>query len=59
MEEVEFWQGKYEEAMKTIRKMKRLSYLVFMPKQSTHRMHHPGSNVPHIRPKVLTDNQIS
>jgi hypothetical protein len=22
MEEVEFWQGKYEEAMKTIRKMK-------------------------------------
>jgi hypothetical protein len=23
MEEVEFWQGKYEEAMKTIQKMKR------------------------------------
>jgi hypothetical protein len=23
MEEVEFWQGKYEEAMKTIRKIKR------------------------------------
>jgi hypothetical protein len=36
-----------------------LSYPVFMPKSSTHRMHDPGSIVPHIRPKVLTDNQIS
>jgi hypothetical protein len=36
-----------------------LSYPVFMPKLSTHRMHDPGSNVPHIRPKVLTDNQMS
>jgi hypothetical protein len=36
-----------------------LSYPVFMPKPSTHRMHDPGSNVPHIRPKVLTDNQMS
>jgi hypothetical protein len=29
----------------------------FMPKPGTHRMHDPGSIVPHIRPKVLTDNQ--
>jgi hypothetical protein len=36
-----------------------LSYLVFMPKQSTHRMHDAGSNVPHIRPKVFTDIQMS
>jgi hypothetical protein len=36
-----------------------LSYPVFMPKPSTHRMHDSGSLVPHIRPKVLTDNQIS
>jgi hypothetical protein len=35
-----------------------LSYSVFMPKPSTHRMHDPGLIVPHIRPKVLTDNQI-
>jgi hypothetical protein len=31
-----------------------LSYPVFMPKPSTHRMHDLGSNVPHIRPKVLS-----
>jgi hypothetical protein len=37
----------------------KLSYPVFMPKLSTHRMHDPGSIVPHIRPKVLTDNQMS
>jgi hypothetical protein len=30
-----------------------------MLKLSTHRMHDPGSIVPHIRPKVFTDNQIS
>jgi hypothetical protein len=36
-----------------------LSYPIFMPKPSTHRMHDPGSNVPYIRPKVLTDNQMS
>jgi hypothetical protein len=36
-----------------------MSYPVFMPKLSTHRMHDPGSNVPYIRPKVLTDNQMS
>jgi hypothetical protein len=35
------------------------SYPVFMPKPSTHYMHDPGSIVPHIRPKVLTDNQMS
>jgi hypothetical protein len=35
-----------------------LSYPVFMPKPSTHRMHNPGSIVPHIRPKVITDNQM-
>jgi hypothetical protein len=39
--------------------MRTLSYLVFIPKLSTHRMHDPGSIVPHIRPKVFTDNQIS
>jgi hypothetical protein len=36
-----------------------MSYPVFMPKPSTHRMHDPGSIVPHIWPKVLTDNQMS
>jgi hypothetical protein len=36
-----------------------MSYPVFMPKPSTHRMHDPGSIVPHIRPKVFIDNQIS
>jgi hypothetical protein len=36
-----------------------LSYPVFMPKPSTHRMHDPGSIVPHIRPKVFTNNQMS
>jgi hypothetical protein len=36
-----------------------LSYLVFMPKPSTHRMHDPGSIVPHIRPKVFSDKQMS
>jgi hypothetical protein len=36
-----------------------VSYPVFMPKPSTHRTHDPGSTVPHIRPKVLTDNQMS
>jgi hypothetical protein len=35
-----------------------LSYPFFMPKPITHRMHDPGSIVPHIRPKVLTDNQM-
>jgi hypothetical protein len=30
-----------------------------MPKLGTHRMHDPGSIIPHIRPKVFTDNQIS
>jgi hypothetical protein len=34
-------------------------YPFFMPKPSTHRMHDPGSIVPHIRPKVFTDNQMS
>jgi hypothetical protein len=41
------------------RKASVVSYPVFMPKPSTHRMHDPGSNVPYIRPKVLTDNQMS
>jgi hypothetical protein len=36
-----------------------LSNPVFMPKPSTHRMHDPGSIVPHLRPKVFTDNQMS
>jgi hypothetical protein len=36
-----------------------MSYPIFMSKPSTHRMHDPGSNVPHIRPKVFTENQMS
>jgi hypothetical protein len=36
-----------------------LSYLVFTPKSSTHRMHDLGSIVPHIRPKVFIDNHMS
>jgi hypothetical protein len=36
-----------------------LSYLAFMPKPITHRMHDPGSIVPHIRPKLFTDNHMS
>jgi hypothetical protein len=36
-----------------------LSYLVFMPKPSTHRMHDPGSIVPHIQPKAFIDIQVS
>jgi hypothetical protein len=36
-----------------------LSYTVFMPKPSTHRIHDPGSIIPHIRLKVFTDNQMS
>jgi hypothetical protein len=31
----------------------------FMPKPSTHCMHDPGSIVPHIWPKVFTENQMS
>jgi hypothetical protein len=30
-----------------------------MSKPSTHGMHDPGSIVPHIWPKVFTDNQMS
>jgi hypothetical protein len=30
-----------------------------MPNLSTHRVHDPGSIVTHIRPKVITDNQMS
>jgi hypothetical protein len=29
------------------------------PVLSTHRMHDSGSNVPHIRPKGFTENQMS
>jgi hypothetical protein len=36
-----------------------MSYPVFRPKSSTHRMHDPGSIVPHTQPKVSTDNQMS
>jgi hypothetical protein len=36
-----------------------VSYLVFMPIPGTHRMHDPGSIVPHIRPKVFTNIQMS
>jgi hypothetical protein len=36
-----------------------MSYPVFMPKPSTHRMLDPGSIVPHIRPNVFTDNHMS
>jgi hypothetical protein len=37
----------------------RMSYLVFMAKPCTHRMRDPRSIVPHIRPKLFTDNQMS
>jgi hypothetical protein len=30
-----------------------------MPKPCTHRMYDSGSIVPHIRPKLFTDNQMS
>jgi hypothetical protein len=36
-----------------------VSYLVFIPKPCTHRMHDLRSIVPHVRPKVFTDNQMS
>jgi hypothetical protein len=36
-----------------------LSYPVFKLKPSTHRMHDSGSIVPHMQPKVFTDNQMS
>jgi hypothetical protein len=36
-----------------------MSYPIFMPRSSTHRMYDPGSIVPHIQPKVFTDNQMS
>jgi hypothetical protein len=35
-----------------------LSYLVFMPKPSTRRMHNLGSIVPHIRPKLFINNHM-
>jgi hypothetical protein len=35
-----------------------MSYPIFTPKPSTHRMHDPGSIVPHIRPKGFTYNQL-
>jgi hypothetical protein len=34
-------------------------YSIFIPKLSTHRMYDLGSIVPHIWPKVFTDNQMS
>jgi hypothetical protein len=37
----------------------KVSYLVFMLKLSTHRMHDLRLIVPHIRSKVFTDNQMS
>jgi hypothetical protein len=36
-----------------------MSYPIFMPKLTTHRMDEPGLVVPYIRPKVFTDNQMS
>jgi hypothetical protein len=44
---------------KWVKAKRAVSYPVFRPKPSTHRMHDPGSIVPHIRPKVSTDNQMS
>jgi hypothetical protein len=35
-----------------------LSYPIFIPKSSTHRMYDLGSIVPHIRLKVFTDDQM-
>jgi hypothetical protein len=36
-----------------------VSYPVFTLKPSTHRMHDPGSIVPHIQPKGFTDKHMS
>jgi hypothetical protein len=36
-----------------------LSYPIFMPKPSTHRMHDPGSIVLYIQLKMFTDNKMS
>jgi hypothetical protein len=36
-----------------------MSYLVFMPKPSSHHMHDSRTIVPHIQPKVIIDNQMS
>jgi hypothetical protein len=36
-----------------------LSYPISVPIPSTHRMHDPGSIVPHIRSEVFTDHQMS
>jgi hypothetical protein len=36
-----------------------LSYPIFKPKPSTHHMHDSGSIVPHIWPKMFTNNQMS
>jgi hypothetical protein len=52
---------KQEKGIKGIKgqdRRKSMSYPVFMAKPSTHRMHDPGSNVPHIRPKGFTENQM-
>jgi hypothetical protein len=38
---------------------RRMSYPIFTPKPCTHHMHESGSIVPHIRPKLFTDNQMS
>jgi hypothetical protein len=35
-----------------------MSYPIFMPKPSTHRMYNQGSIVPHIRPKRFTYNKM-
>jgi hypothetical protein len=42
-----------------IDKSSTLSYLSFTPKPCTHRMHDPGSIVPHTQPKGFIDNQLS
>jgi hypothetical protein len=55
----EFIKGLTDEKEKWALAYDKESYLVFMPKPSTHRMPDPGSIVPHIRPKVSTDNQMS
>jgi hypothetical protein len=35
-----------------------VSYPIFIPKSSTHRMYDTGLIVPHIRSKVFTDKQM-
>jgi hypothetical protein len=53
------WLEVYQLTIKVADRDSYVSYLVFMPKPCTHRMHDPRSIVPHIWSKVFTDIQMS